>query len=450
MRDKKLIDLDHEWSAFAPSGFQKVKLTGHLDSSNPIIRRVPTISAESSFSDNESYNYVSKSVNAFHLSGGCSTIGKRRYQNFCCAASQMQSPEFDHSLTETPQCPSNKNLNNFLVSSTNIYRRDAESQFHKYYLSLTLFAGDDNDLIDNATKTQSRQESSLKITPEKISGLLPYSIEVGIWYPTGGDWLTLEKKRGEQLAWLSSNRYIQQSSRYRSALFEISRLDHRSTPCLPNPSQIHAIAQFAFTKVRRGPWLGYGFEPLKTEKVKIYNPRFAWRESDRFVETRPILPPMHMLNIHVAANANPDDFIGSSETKKENRQLLATLEEKIATEWAISRFVPLDNHKQADLFQSYEFGDAAAGADIAHGLVRRNTPRSSKYRAPPQVNALVDLEFHLRPLPWTLREYRRKRCNEENPPTKYRGELDSDVVETSKWPNYWNVQYGNGCTDESA
>ena len=393
MKDKELIELSQSFYPMVPTGFHKAKIQGY-DTTDPVIQRIPCIPAQSPLYESASYQFTQKSVNSFRLNGGCSAIGKRRFANYCCAASQQSGQPANgsdtrHTYAAQPNqtCPANKDLNNFLTSATNLYNRDANGHYHIWHMVIGLFTGQDTYIIESSAEKQSRRESSLKITKEKIAGMVPFSVEMGIWFPSGADFQSLERKKNHSIAGLANNSYLQQSTHYKSCLFEIANSTHRCARQFPNASQLQAMARYAYLKVKQNAWNSRtGFTLQARQKLKIYDPKFAWRCSEKILVDRVLLPPFCIMNTHVAGNVAPSEFVGTTEETKQNKILLEKVESKIYADCKNELFVPLDSHNMAELFQAHEFKEDSPRSQLASDYLIKNAARYPPYRAPQHVN----------------------------------------------------------------
>ena len=432
----KSFCLDHDFLSMAPAGYS-MKRIGNYNHAAPLLERVCPLLSKDKF--DQAKNYTSSTLSMYQLNANCSELTKRRFDNYCCQHRQQlgayqgsrPGPGFPF------QCPANDSINNVLSSSRNLYKKDASGFFHRWIFLLSLFTGNDNQILRKTAMDLSRKESSLRVNVENVSVMRPHSIELGVWFPAGADQMSLELDRATKIAQLGTNSYLHESKEFQEELSRIANCKYRVQQPLPTPSQIHTISRYCFLQIKRDFWPDISRETH--DRLKIYDHRYKWKmDASITIGDQHGLPPMEKLSSFLADNFNVLDIVGpSNEEKERNCSLIEKLSAKCQFECYNALHTPVDNFEQSEQFRLQEDRQNLEFAEM-------NEPTKPFFRASDEVNSLTSIEYNLKPTNATMREYRRQaaanRCT-----TAYRGEIDRGPF----WPTLWSSQFGDNCAEES-
>ena len=428
--------LDHDFVSMIPQGYI-CKRIGNYNHAAPLLEKVNPLLASDKF--DQAKNYTASALSIYQLNANCSELTKRRYDNYCCQHRQQQAalsgsrpgPGFPF------QCPSNANVHNILSSSRNLYKKDSSGYYHRWIFVVTFFTGKDNQVLRKTAMDLSRKESTLRVNVENVSVMRPHSLEMGVFFPRGSDQMSLELDRATKIAQLGTNQYLHKSKTFQDELSRIAKCEHRVSPPLPTPSQLHNIARYCYVQIKREFWPDISKE--NHDRLKIYDARYVWK-SDQNITTgsRRGLPPMEEVSNFLADNFNIFDIIGPPNNDKDrNRNLIERLSSKCQYECYNAQHVPVDNYEQAEQFR---LQDERKNPEFEE----MNRPTKACFRASDEMNCMTEIEFDLRPTADTMREYRKQptanRCS-----TAYRGELERG----SFWPMLWSSQFDGNCAEES-
>ena len=433
----KAFSLDHDFLSLAPQGYTRKKI-GTYNHGAPLLERVCPLLAMDKF--DQAKNYTSSALSVYQLNANCSELTKRRYDNYCCQHRQQQAalsgaasgPGFPF------QCPSNADVHNVLSSSRNLYKKDAAGYYHRWIFLVTLYTGKDNQILRKSAMDLSRNESSLRVNVENVSVMRPLSLELGVWWPGGGDQMSLELDRSTKIAQLGTNQYLHSSKRFQEELNRIAKCEHRVQQSLPTPSQLYNIARYCYVQIKREFWPDISKE--NHDRLKIYDQRYVWKSHENItINSLHGLPPMEEMVMFVGDNFNVFDIVGSpSDEKARNRSLIDRLNTKCQYECYNALHVPVDDYYQHEQFRIQEF------MHQNREFIEMNTPTKPHFRANDEINNMSEIEFCLQPTSSTMREYRRQgaasRCA-----TAYRGELERGNF----WPMLWSSQFDDNCAEES-
>ena len=396
--DNTLLDLEQSFINMAPSGYYKRRINGLENAVSPALERVSAV--QNYRSTDFGHHATAKALSMYRTTSGCSEVSKKRFQHLCCQLklSQKENKQPGYSSSD---CPANQTSENILVSSRNLYKRDAEGHLHLYHFTISFFTGKSNDLVKDTAQKISRQEGCLKITPEKISALRPSSIETGIMFPTSADYMSLSLDRSKKICKLAQNKFMRQSSLFTAELESIAANKYRVNRPLPTISQLHAISRYVFVKLNAGDW-PLNFLSREPQQMKLFDPMNCWRHSTIYGDQRLILPPMQALLAHIATSGlSPLEFSGDGIQESKNRRMLQNITSKIEVDIINEIFTPVESHNQAEYFQRGEF--ISVNPDLAI-LSKPQTPRC---RSPTPPNCLITLEFALKPTERVRREFRK-------------------------------------------
>ena len=412
MFDEALLDLDQSFLSMAPSGFMKKKgPTPTVDNGDvPGLERVAPLSNRKT--KDFAYHASAEALSVYRVNSGCSEVGKKRWQNTCCPrkATQKADKERGH---ESPDCPTNEIPANFLTSARNLFKRDANGHLHRYHFVLSFYTGKYNQLTKETAHKISRQEACLRINPDKIASIQPKSIEMGIFFPTGKDFMSLALNRAHKICKLSQNKFIRQSPVYAQELLLIGSNKHRVNRQIPNTSQLYLLSRFVFVKLTSGEWPDITNQPPITRKM--YDTKGpCWYHSSMDNEARCILPPISAIITRIAlAGLQPLDFSGNGRREINNRLMLQKINTKILVDIINEDFVAVDTEIQARNFQRGEFVNRNTD------LVNLNKPQVAHCRAPQSPNNLVEMEIGLKPSERVAREYRKTHSSTQDSYIRY-------------------------------
>ena len=213
------------------------------------------------------------------FTGACSEIKKRRFKNACCADKSNwlgSNPQVDP--FKAGACPANRPVKPILASARNLLSTDASGAHHTFHLILTtqLSKNATLDYFKQSASVIAEKESNLKVTADKIRDLSPSKLEVGIMFPNSSDYQALHLNESYKTAQLATHSYLRHSSIFQHKLSDIASLRHRFARALPNASQVHVIARFAYLKIKSAAWR-LNLEAPFLSKAKIYDATFPWR-----------------------------------------------------------------------------------------------------------------------------------------------------------------------------
>ena len=395
LTDSALFDLEQGFINMAPSGYYKKRLDGDEKEMSPALERVSSLQNQSADLGQQAEE---NSLSVYRINSGCSEIPKKRWKSFCCEVKASQKE--NNRPGYNSNCPSNQANEKILVSSRNLYKRDAEGYLHKHHFIVSFFTGKANTLIKDTAHKLSRQEGCLKITPEKISALRPGTIETGIMFPTSTDFASLNLERSKKICKLAQNKWIRQSSLYSQELASIAANKYRANRSLPTISQLYAISRYVYVKMNSHEWPNLlAREP---QSMKLYDPSFPWRHTKIFGDDRLLLPPMEALLARIStAGLSPLEFVGTGARETQNRKMLQNITSRIELDILNQEFTPIESHTQAEYFQRGEFVHLNPNLTA---ICRPQTPHCRSPRAP---NCLMEIEFALKPKETVRREHRK-------------------------------------------
>ena len=401
----ELLDLHFGFSLVTPLGFTKTILSDH-PKELPVVQRIQS----KILSDDPAVRVTRKTAHLYRINGQCSSIPKRRYENNCCTTKQ-EMLELNPYLAEHDFCPTNEPIKPILASNANLFARDASGAYHTYHLILTtrLTHKPDLDVIAQSAATISKKEASLKVTREKICEMAPKNIEIGIAHTTTTDFIASRLKQAQNVAQLSTNTYLRQSSIFQHKLGAIADFRHRYSRPLPNASQVYVTTRWVYLKVKENSWTLDLSVPIPfVQSYRIYDPNFIWKHSPGY-SYKQVLPPMHKIINDFNSSFDHTDMSEANEHGKANRALLEKITEKMHFETANEQQIVLDSEEQAERFRNEEYDRRGRLTGSLHAFINaRGSHKTMQRRAPPPPNCLNDIEVSLRPSVSTIAKFHEK------------------------------------------
>ena len=401
LMDSALFDLEQGFQNMAPLGYYKKRIDGDEKEIRPALEKVSLLQNQSTDLGRQVEN---NSLSVYRFNSGCSEIPKKRWKSWCCESKASEKENKTPPGYTNLNCPTNEVNEKILVSNRNLYKRDAEGYLHKHHFTVSFFTGKANQVIKDTAHKLSRKEGCLKITPEKISALRPFTIETGIMFPTSTDFASLNLERSKQICKLSQNKWIRQSSLYIDELTSIAENKYRANRALPTISQLYVISRYVYVKMNTHEWPNLlAREP---QSMKLYSPLFPWRHTKVYGDDRLILPPMDALLARIStAGLNPLEFTGAGARETQNRRMLQNITSRIELDILNQEFTPVESHTQAEYFQRGEF------LHLNPNLTSISRPQTPRCRSPRAPNCLIEIEFALKPKEKVRREHRKTQSN---------------------------------------
>lgn len=356
--------------------------------------------------------------------------------------------KFESLADNNNECEQNRNITSFLCTNKNLQRRDANGQYRRSILFVTPKISNraNTSIYCQSASALSVKENCSKITKSTIRDLGFHRCEVGVFWPSGGDFSALRLAESRRLANLSGNSFLNKSDVFKSRLQKIQNRTDRYRRAYPTASQTIEYSKFFFKQIKDGLIDEQTFFSPDS-RVKIFD--INWRLRHETENTNKalnlrynlsLLPSMVNLLSFNEDNFRWSDLVGETEENTANRLLRDKIVARFLSD--IEEEIPymIDNELQLENGLPAEHG----GEDNERTRLNRLSQSFATLRENSVANQLHDLELTLEASNATQTKFYAKRGEKQPRITSWRGES------REFFPYFWSSVFEGNCDSEAS